>query len=270
MQDSQKCEQIDSEKEIQAALHQRSLVLLGLVVLTAASWGLIFVQTGGVAESIVPLASERQWLLNAFVFLVAWTTMIIAIMFPSLAPATLTFSSFTCHRREAGAQPPSTSLFVAGYVLAWFGVGLVACTADLILGYAISGHPLTRTYGVAVGGAVLIAAGLYQLGPLKRLFLTRCRTPQSVFEAYWSDSRSGAAGLGLRLGGYDIGCSWAMVAVLFAVGVMNLGWMGLVALAMFLERVLPQGFEASKVIGVLFCGAGLILGLGPLLFSPIH
>jgi predicted metal-binding membrane protein len=109
---------------------------------------------------------------------------------------------------------------------------------------------------------VLIEAGLYQFTPLKRVFLTHCRSPVAFFLWHWRDGRVGAIRMGVHHGAYCLGCCWALFAVLLAAGVMNLAWMFLLTLIVFLEKVLPQGQRIAVGIGGAFCLAGVLIAGG--------
>jgi len=108
----------------------------------------------------------------------------------------------------------------------------------------------------------LLAAGAYQLTPLKRVCLRHCRSPFAFVAQHWQDGRLGALRMGLRHGGYCLGCCWALFAVLVAAGVMSLAWMLLLTLVVFAEKVLPRGERSSKAVGIAFLALGLLVATG--------
>ena len=117
-------------------------------------------------------------------------------------------------------------------------------------------------------GATLVTAGLYQFTPMKRICLTRCRSPFAFVALYWRDGRLGALRMGLQHGAYCLGCCWALFAVLVAAGVMSLAWMLLLTAVVFVEKVLPDGQRAASLIGLALVGLGLGVGVGAGHFGP--
>src|SRR5690606_18997280 len=122
--------------------------------------------------------------------------------------------------------------------------------------------------GSLVLGAILLAAGLYQFTPLKRVCLRHCRSPLAFFAQHWRDGRVGALRLGILHGAYCLGCCWALFAVLVAVGVMSIGWMLLLTLVVFVEKVLPRGERIAAFFGVALVALGAVI-LGTTLLGPV-
>jgi predicted metal-binding membrane protein len=162
------------------------------------------------------------------------------MMLPSLAPTAAVYTALV--RRE----PSRVLLFAAGYLLVWSAAGVLAYGL-FELGKSLFGGALEwHSGGRWLAAGVLLLAALYQLTPFKRAFLTRCRNPLRFLHASWREDRLGAFVMGLRNGGWCLGCSWALMAVLFALGVMSLTWMALIAGLVALEKVGPWG-RAAKV-----------------------
>ncbi|MCL5962444.1 MAG: DUF2182 domain-containing protein [Chloroflexi bacterium] len=270
MENSIQCEDVAARRPQGLTRREKIIILAGLGFFAVASWALMIYQTGGAPDSMIPLTAPKVWILEAGLFVASWTLMAVAMMFPSVAPTVLTYSSVSCRQRASGISTVPTWIFVSGYVVAWMSLGIIAYIFNFSLGLSLSGHPLIHTYGVVVGGSILIFAGLYQFGPLKRLCLSYCRSPLNFLLKTWRNSARGVFWMGIQEGIYCIGCCWALMAVLFAVGAMNLAWMAILALVMFLEKGVPYGVEVSKVVGVLLVGAGLIVGFGPWLFGAGH
>ena len=169
-----------------------------------------------------------------------WVVMMAAMMLPSLAPTAAVHAALV--RRE----PSRVLLFAGGYLLVWSAAGVVAYGL-FELGQSLSAHALAwHSGGRWLAAGVLGLAALYQLTPFKRAFLTRCRSPRRFLHASWREDRLGAFVMGLRNGGWCLGCSWALMAALFALGVMSLTWMALIAGLVALEKVGPWG-RAAKV-----------------------
>jgi predicted metal-binding membrane protein len=164
-----------------------------------------------------------------------WATMMAAMMLPSFAPAATAFAALV--RRE----PSRLFLFAGGYLLVWSTAGIVAYGLFELGTSLFAGSLAWHSGGRWLAGGVLAVAALYQLTPLKRAFLSRCRNPPRLSSAPRRNTRPGALVLGLRTGGSCLGCSWALMAALFALGVMSLAWMGLIAVLVAIEKVGPWG-----------------------------
>jgi predicted metal-binding membrane protein len=198
-------------------------------------------------------------------FLVTWVVMMSAMMFPSISPMVLMYARMAAGQRERGKgdQAGTTASFVGGYLITWTAAGLT--------GYAI--YELGRSLsidafswdrgGPYLAGAVLIGAAAYQLTPLKDACLRKCRNPLMFLLSSWRPGRTGALRMGVEHGAWCVGCCWALMAALFALGVMSLGWMALVAALIAAEKLLPRQALASAGVAVLL----LILGLG-VAFAP--
>ena len=157
-----------------------------------------------------------------------------------------------------------TWIFVAGYLLVWAVAGvlvylLVQIGSDLASRVAAAER---AWWGPLALGTTLLAAGAYQLTPLKRVCLRHCRSPFAFVAQHWRDGRLGALRMGLRHGGYCLGCCWALFAVLVAAGVMSLAWMLLLTLVVFAEKVLPRGQRSATAVGVAFLALGLLVATG--------
>ncbi len=186
----------------------------------------------------------------------AWVVMMAAMMFPSILPMTLTYARVESGRRSRGRQAGSTTAFVAGYLLSWTAFGLVAYTLfDAVKALSIDDLRWSRGGGYVAGG-VIVAAALYQLTPAKDACLKRCRGPLQFLTEEWRDGWLGALKMGLLHGAWCVGCCWALMAALFAVGVMSVGWMIFVSLIIAAEKLLPARRATSAA------GAAVLLALG--------
>jgi predicted metal-binding membrane protein len=185
-----------------------------------------------------------------------WVVMMAAMMLPSLAPTVSVYAALV--RRERSR----VLLFAGGYLLVWSAAGVVVYGL-FELGKSLFANALAwHSGGRWLAAGVLMLAALYQLTPYKRGFLLKCRSPLRFLRATWRDSRSGAFVMGLRNGGWCLGCSWALMAALFALGVMSLIWMALIAGLVAFEKVGPWGRTAKvATAGVLVVLAVAILAL---------
>jgi predicted metal-binding membrane protein len=198
-------------------------------------------------------------------FLGAWVVMMAAMMFPSIAPMVMMYARLQEGKRAKGQAAPAgaTAIFVGGYLVAWGTAGLV--------GYAIvegvrSLDPAFLAWnegGPYVAGGVIVAAALYQLTPLKDVCLRHCRSPLMFLLHHNRPGRAGALRMGIEHGGYCVGCCWALMAALFAVGVMSLGWMAFIAALIAIEKLLPWKAVANRGIAVLLVVLGIAVAFAP-------
>ena len=185
-----------------------------------------------------------------------WATMMAAMMLPSLAPTAAVFAALV--RRELSR----VLLFAVGYLLVWSVVGIWAYGLFELGKSLFAGSLAWDSDGRWLAAGVLALAALYQLTPLKRAFLSRCRSPLRSRDTSRQNTRRGALVMCLRNGGWCLGCSWALMAALFALGVMSLTWMGLIAVLVALEKVGPWGRGARlATAGVLVVLAVAILAV---------
>ena len=183
---------------------------------------------------------------------------------PSVAPMLAIYRLVQRKRAEQGrASPGATPRFVAGYMACWAAFGFLAY-ALFALTRSIELRPLGwDEAGPYIAGAVLVGAAIYQLTPLKDRCLSRCRSPLVFVMTRWRDGRAGASVMGLEHGAWCIGCCWALMASLFALGVMSVGWMVLVAAAVAVEKLLPWKAVATRGVAVLLVALGLSVAFVP-------
>jgi predicted metal-binding membrane protein len=194
-------------------------------------------------------------------FITTWLVMMIAMMFPATAPVVLLFDRW---RRNRHRNMASTLSFVMGYLAVWTLAGLLAYGALV----TIEAQVQNSTAAVRLGGVTLVAAGLYQLSPLKTICLTKCRSPLGLVMEHAQLLGRGVRGpfrVGILHGTYCFGCCWALMAILLVLGLMNLGWMAAVSGLILVEKVLPAGRGLGRAIGVGIALVGatvLITGTG--------
>jgi len=192
-------------------------------------------------------------------FLGVWVVMMAAMMFPSVAPTVALYSRLT--RRRAPVAP---LLFAAGYLLAWVVPGLLAyggsAGARSLLGSSLAWN----NGGRWLAGGTLLLAAAYELTPLKDVCLGKCRSPLGFLLGSWRDGLSGALQMGVRHGAWCVGCCWALMASLLALGVMSVAWMAFLAALIAAEKTLPWRRVAT------YGTAALLLSLGVLLIAAPH
>jgi len=198
-------------------------------------------------------------------FIVVWVVMMAAMMFPSIAPMVLMHVRIQEGRRqrEGAGVAGATALFVAGYLIAWSAAGVLGY-AIFELGRAATGDTFAwDEAGPYLAGGVLCMAAIYQLTPLKDVCLRHCRSPFAFLMQHWHAGRLGSLRMGVVHGGWCVGCCWALMAALFALGVMSLGWMAFIAALIAVEKLLPWRALASRGIAVLLLALGLALAFAP-------
>jgi len=189
-------------------------------------------------------------------FVGVWVVMMAAMMFPSVSPTVALYS------RMGGERTPlSALLFTAGYLLTWTGAGVLAF-AIAFVGHRVAGDVLAwDRAGRWVAGGTLVAAAVYELTPLKDVCLGKCRSPLGLLLSSWRGGRTGAVRMGMKNGAWCVGCCWALMASLFALGVMSITWMAVVAGLIAIEKTVP--WRRVAVYGT----TAVLLALGVLLFA---
>src|SRR3954467_13961565 len=189
-------------------------------------------------------------------FVVVWVVMMAAMMFPSVLPMVVVYGRVS---RRHGRTP----FFVAGYLLTWAGAGLLA-SGVYEVGREMFGDALAWDgAGRYVAAGVLGSAAVYQLTPLKDRCPTRCRGPLRFVLERWREGRVGALRMGLSQGAWCVGCCWALMASLFALGVMSLAWMAFVAALIALEKTLPWGRRVTYATALVLLALGVVLLAAP-------
>jgi predicted metal-binding membrane protein len=192
---------------------------------------------------------------DVFFTFTMWSVMMIGMMTPAALPVLLLYARTSAGRAE-GSMSPSVSLFALGYLTVWLGFSASAALAQFALHQSALLSPSMTVLSPRFGGAILFGAGLYQLTPLKRACLAHCQSPLGFLMSHWRDGKIGALEMGLRHGVYCLGCCWAIMCVLFAVGVMNLAWVAVLAVFVLLEKIGPSGAIVSRVGAVIMIAAG--------------
>lgn len=195
-------------------------------------------------------------------YLGVWVTMMAAMMLPSVAPMVLLFSRVNRARRARGRFVP-TWVFVAGYLASWTAFGLAGYGVVRLLRALDPGFLSWDAQGPLVAGLAVGAAGVYQLTPLKHLCLSHCRSPLHFLMHGWREGVPGALRMGSEHGAYCVGCCVGLMLVLFALGVMSLVWMGIVAGLIYAEKVLPLGRWLTVPIALALVGLGIWVAAAP-------
>ena len=271
-----------TESTLEAVLRRDRLVVAGAVALIAAlAWGYVLwlaadMDMGGMDMTglrMIPAGvglmapANASWSLIEFVFVFAmWAVMMVGMMAPSAAPMILMYARVGRHAKVEGKALAATGWFASGYFLAWIGFSLAATLVQWLVERAALLDPRMATASSAFGGIVLIAAGVYQWTPLKDVCLAQCQTPLQFLMRHggFRGDVQGCLMLGIRHGGYCVGCCWALMALLFVAGVMNVLWIALLTLLILLEKLIPSGRWVARAAGV----ACVVAGALTLLYSP--
>ena len=241
---------------------QRTLILILLLGLAAASWALLAWQAGAGGDMDMAMNSPTMGM-RAPLFLAVWVVMMVAMMFPAAAPMILTFQKLQAGRRRRGETFVATWVFVAAYMLVWALSGVVAY-AGAVAAEAIAARTgLSAVAASRIGGAVLILAGLYQLTTLKERCLTKCQTPMGFLMTSWRDGTTGALRMGVLHGLYCLGCCWMLFVILFPLGIMNITAMAVITLVIFGEKTLSWGRPVARATAVALVAYGAVVTVLP-------
>jgi predicted metal-binding membrane protein len=227
---------------------QRGVVLL-LLGLAAAAWWWTTGQMSGMDNGPWTDLGTFGW------FVSVWVVMMAAMMFPSVAPTIALYARMT--RKSSPGLP---LLFATGYLVTWAAAGVAAFAIKLVMDEAVDGALSWNGTGRWLAGATLVLAAVYQVTPLKDVCLGKCRSPLGFLLGSWREGRVGALRMGAKNGAWCVGCCWALMAALFALGIMSVAWMAFIAGLIALEKMLPWNRLASRVTAsVLLCLGALLL-----------
>ncbi len=247
----------------------RRLVVAGVALLSLLAWaGLIaMARTSGASEQgaleCAFCVHLTHWTATDFLLTFSmWVVMMVAMMLPSVAPAVLLFARVERQSRDQGKAFAPTGLFLGGYLAAWTALSLVATVAQWLLARAARLSPASATTSPWLGGALLVAAGVYQLTRFKRACLEHCRSPVSVFTQHFRAGRLGALRMGFEHGLFCVGCCWGLMALLFVGGVMNFVWIAAIAIFVLLEKLAPWPRPVAAVSALLLVAAGVWVAAG--------
>jgi predicted metal-binding membrane protein len=246
---------------IEAVLRRdRTIVMLGLGLLTALSWMYMFHLAGEMQGMEMAMPRIQPWTAMDFVLMfVMWSVMMVAMMVPSAASLVLLYAGI--NRKRAKGQDPlvPTAVFLLGYLVVWCGFSALATLAQWGLHTTALLSPMMASTSPILGGGMLLAAGIFQWTPLKYACLSRCRSPLGYLMTEWRDGAWGAFLMGVRHGNYCTICCWALMSLMFVAGVMSLFWMAVIAGFVLLEKIAPAGRWISRVSGALLTVWGILM-----------
>jgi predicted metal-binding membrane protein len=250
------------------ARSERAVTGAGLLALTLLSWlylalladSMDAMDGAGSGAAFMALMPMGRWAPAEFALCFAmWLVMMIAMMVPSAAPMLLAFLSFSRSRAGGEQAGQRFAAFLLGYLLVWAAFSAVATGAQWALREASLVTDLMASASSRLNGVLLIGAGLYQFAAAKQVCLARCRSPLAFVLMEWRAGSRGALVMGLRHGGFCVGCCWGLMALLFVGGVMNLLWIAVLSAVVLAEKLLPFGAMPSKIAGAAMVACGLWL-----------
>jgi predicted metal-binding membrane protein len=281
-----------------ALKRDRYLVIAGIAIVIVFSWAYILLgagmgmsafditqQSSGMSEMTVPdaggdmesstgigealrgahaaMTQAAVWTPGyATLMLFMWWVMMMAMMLPSASPMILLFAAVNRKQQAQDAPYVPTAVFAAGYAIVWGGFSLLAAGVHWSLESAGILSAMMASASALFGGIVLLAAGIYQLTPLKQACLRHCRSPVHYIADHWRPGSFGALQMGIEHGVFCLGCCWTLMALLFVGGVMNLYWIVGLAVFVLLEKTIPAGHRLGWVtgIGLILWGGWLVAG----------
>jgi predicted metal-binding membrane protein len=242
----------------------RTVVVAALVMVIGLSWLWIALGAGMEMSAVEMTRMPRDMVMTpaawtpayAALMFAMWSVMMVAMMLPSAAPVLLIFARIS--RRERAAERPwvPTGTFAAGYLAVWAGFSAAAVALQWGLEGAGLLSAMMATTTAWMGASILVAAGLWQLAPIKHACLRQCRSPVGFLAEHWRAGSRGAFRMGLVHGAYCLGCCWFLMTLLFFGGVMNLWWIAGLAAYVLLEKLMPMGHWLGYAFGAGLVGWG--------------
>jgi predicted metal-binding membrane protein len=256
----------------------RIIVAIALAALTLVAWAYVLwlaaaVNMGGMDMSglrMVPavfavmMPATAPWTASEFAYVFAmWAVMMVGMMTPSAAPMILIYARIVRQASAEGKPLAATGWFATGYLLAWVGFSLAATAGQWALQRAALLDWMMAGTSQIFGAIVLMTAGLYQLTPLKDACLAHCQSPILFIHQHggFKPASSDSLRLGLRHGTYCVGCCWALMALLFVGGIMNVLWIAAISAFVLIEKIVPAGRLLSRAAGICFAAAAVWLAM---------
>jgi predicted metal-binding membrane protein len=260
---------------LEAVLRRDRLVVTGaLIAVIVVSWVWIILGAGTGTSAVamtqmsgmpdMDMMMERAvWTLGyAALIFAMWWVMMVAMMLPGAAPMLLLFTRANRAQKARNRPYVATGIFAAGYLAAWGGFSALATGLQWGLEQLDLLGPMMTTTSWWLGGTILIAAGIWQLTPVKTVCLRHCRSPLSFLAHQWRPGRLGAFRMGLEHGSYCLGCCWFLMGLLFFGGIMNLFWIAGLAAFILLEKTIPMGHWLARLAGIAAAAWGVVMLAG--------
>jgi len=237
--------------------HPGFLVSAIMLSLAAAMWWMMWAHMGN-AEAMADMAMMVTWSAKSLTGTSAmWLFMMLAMMLPAMVPMVATYALISKNEEQGAALVLRVGVFSAGYFSLW----AVFSVAAAFLQTALAQTPWFEMGGTqalpVASGVLLIAAGTWQLTPIKDTCLQHCRSPMTFLLAHWKGGLKGAFPLGLHHGAFCVGCCGMIMGLMFVFGAMTVWWMAILALYFVAEKTIPRAETWGRVIGIVLIGAGL-------------
>ena len=256
------------DARIEATLRRdRRVVLSSLGLVAALAWVYLWLDAQAMSamhmgmQQMPGMASATGPGILAMYF-VMWAIMMVGMMLPSAAPTILVYGALVRKNGERGTVLPAVWIFTSGYLFAWTVFSLAVAALQVLLHQSALVTPMMVSASADLSAAILIAAGIYQWLPLKRACLRKCRNPLAFFLTRWRAGGLGAFRMGVENGAYCVACCWVLMLLLFVAGVINLLWVALITVFVFVEKVLPAPKVTTGIAGGVLIAAGLMLLIG--------
>jgi predicted metal-binding membrane protein len=232
--------------------YDRLIVVAALIAVTALSWTYLLAGAG------MTMMGPTDWTPGyAVLMFLMWWIMMVAMMLPSAAPTIILFATVNRKQRQIGHPDVKTSIFAVGYLAAWGGFSVFAVALQWSFERTGILSPMLVGNNAVFGGVLLLAAGIYQLSPIKHVCLRHCRSPLQFLSTHWRRGGSGALRMGLMHGAFCVGCCWLLMGLLFFGGVMNFYWIAGLALFVLIEKTAPAGHWFGFATGIALSSWGI-------------
>jgi predicted metal-binding membrane protein len=247
----------EAPERVTALMAQQPKRTIAILFLSVTGWAFLawiaFDMGHPFAQLMMP--GSPDWsAASVFAIWLMWAIMMAAMMLPSALPMILTF----VHLAKRNGEQERARSFVAAYLVVWFGFSAAATAAQWVLQAMDWVDPMIVSTSALLTGLLLVIAGIYQFSPVKRVCLSHCRTPLGFLVGEWRPGVKGAFVMGVRHGLFCVGCCWALMALLFVGGVMNLAWIAALSIAVAIEKLAPRGDRLAAALGLALIGVGVV------------
>ena len=242
----------------------RVVVAICIALVSALAWAYLFrldheMSSAGPTMAQMGMATALPWTIRDFAFNFAmWSVMMIGMMAPSAAPVLFLFTEMRSGRGDENPRL-SGALFGVAHIAVWIAFSALAALLQWRLHQRDLLSSDMAVTSSRIAGMILMVAGVYQLTPAKRACLSRCQSPLGFLLSKWRDGPTGALTLGFRHGAFCLGCCWALMLILFIVGIMNLAWVAAITVFILLEKFGPVGIRLSRAAGVVMIAFGVFI-----------
>ena len=249
-------------------LQQRDqlLIISSLVVLVLLAWSYLVVLHLNMRDVPSMMSGIHPWTSgDFFMMFLMWAIMMVAMMVPSAMRSVLIYARIVAEGQSQHALIALTFVFVSGYLVIWTSFSVIATALQWAMEKAALLSPMMVTTSSSLGAALLVAAGIYQLTPLKDNCLKHCQSPVMFMATHYQKGMRGAFRLGLTHGTYCLGCCWLLMSLLFVGGVMNLIWIFAISLFVLVEKLLSPKIKSARITSFAMIIAGTVYLIRPYL-----